>query len=235
MQHSAGSEGLNPDLRDILVAQAQPFPLRPTLALALMLLLTVGATFAQGLLTGASLLSSDAGGAQFWLFLGGLTVLSGLITGLTTWMLSSEHRRHKALGYPYEDDDTLWTLQHCGTVAGSALLSGFVSGLLGVPNSLFLAPAFVLLNTRAEVASATSSLLLVFAAVGSCGLYAWLGLLEWGYAVWFAVWAGVGALGGVFALETGMKRLGKGSVAGYYLALVLALHVILVLGYKSLH
>lgn len=235
MQHTAGSEGLNPELRDILVAQAKPFPLRQTLTLVLMLLVTVSATIMQGFLTGASLLSSDAGGAQFWLFLAVLTVLSGLLTGLTTWMLTTEHRNHKALGYPYEDDDILWSPQNCCVVAGAALISGLFSGLLGVPNSLFLCPVFVLLNTRADVASATSNLLLVFTAMGSCGLYAWLGLVEWEYAVWWAVWAGVGALGGVLALEQGLKRLGKASTAGYYLALVLVLHVMFVLGFKGLH
>ena len=235
MQHSGLSEGLNPELRDVLVAEARPFPLKQSLILVLMLLITIGIPVVQAYIVGASFLSSDAGGAQYWLFVAGITILCAVLTGLSTYLLSTEHRHHKALSYPYEDDDTLWTIQHCGIVTGIALISGFISGLLGIPNSLLLCPAFVLLNVRSEVAMATSNLLLVFTALGSFSLYAWVGLVEYGYGVWYAVWAGVGALVGVVALEKGVKTVGKASVAGYYLALVLALHVILVLGFKSLH
>lgn len=200
-----------------------------------MLLATIGIPVVQAFIVGASFLSSDAGGAQYWLFVAGITILCVILTGLSAYLLSTEHRHHKALSYPYEDDDTLWTIQHCGIVSAIALISGFVSGLLGIPNSLLLCPAFVLLNTRSEVAMATSNLLLVFTALGTFSLFAWVGLVEYGYGVWYAVWAGVGALVGVVVLEKGMKTMGKASVAGYYLALVLAIHVILVLGFKSLH
>lgn len=227
------TEEYKPELRDILHSESQTFPPMESLLLLIMFVIIVAAELMLGQITGTTFFSMDAMKSQYWFFIAVLTVICIGITVLVGWMLATRNRHYRAIGYPYEQDDVVWSSHQCFKTIVITLLSGFLTGLLGIPNSLLEPSAFVLLGSRPEVAMATSNLLMVLTSIATFIMYANVGLVGYSYGTWYTVWAAVGALLGVIGLETLMKKHGKPSIAGYYLAFTLLIHLVIVIGYRS--
>lgn len=103
------------------------------------------------------------------------------------------------------DHRLVWTRRCAWALAGTGVLSGMLSGLLGVGGGFVIVPAlarFTDLPTRSIVATSLAVLALVSA--GAVGAAAWQGSLPWRVALPFAV----GAIAALLAGRRLSARLG---------------------------
>jgi len=237
MKHSAvpSDEEISPELRDILKAEARTFPLRQVFVIIFMYLFTLISAFARGGKGIASIFGFATCSNEYWLFTAGFTVIASGIIALTTCMLVSQHRHYKEVNYPFESDDMLWTPHNSNTVAIVSLLTGLICGMLGLTGGVFLGPVLLMLEVKTEVANATCGFVVAFSSSVAFAQYAAAGMVNYSYGLWYASWAGVGALVGVALIESKMKASNKSSPAVFILALVLAMATVLIPIYGTMH
>lgn len=238
MRHSVvpSGEELVPELREMLKDESRTFPVKPVIVIVFLYALTLAAAFARGGKGVRSFLGIAPCSDAYWLFTVGFTAVCILLMVMTTFMLVSSHYHRKAVNYPYEPDDMLWTYTASNNVTFVSLTTGLICGMLGLTGGVFLGPALLMLNVKTEVANATCGLVVCFSSSVAFVQYAIAGMVtHYGHGIWYAGWAAAGALLGVTLIESRMRASGNASTAVYILALVLAVATALIPVYGAMH
>ena len=222
-------------LKKIIKEEARKLPLKECLTIVAMYVITLLSAFARGGKGVKSIFGITPCSAGYWLFTVGFSIACIAVIALTTWMLVSKNKRYKAANYPFEPDDMVWTMNNSNTVTIVSLMTGLVCGMLGLTGGVFLGPMLLMLNVKTEVANATCGFVVCFSSSVAFVQYAAAGMVNYTYGVWYASWAGVGALVGVALIESKMKASGKASPAVYILASVLAMATVLIPIYGTMH
>ena len=216
------------DLQQICRDEARVFPPVQMSMIVIMYFFTMVAAFARGGKGLKSFFGIEPCSAAYWWFTIGFTACCVLVIALSAYILTNKYTRYVAAGYKFEDDDMKWTQAGSNNVIWVSLMTGLICGCLGLTGGVFLGPALLWLGVRTETSAATCSFVVSFSSSVAFVQYAAAGMVKYTYGIYYAAWAGVGALIGVALLERWMKEKGKPSMSVYILALVLGMATILV-------
>jgi len=216
------------ELKQICAEEARAFPPVQMGMIIVMYAFTMLAAFARGGKGLGSFFGILPCSAAYWWFTVGFTVVCIAIIAASAYILTQKYTRYHAAGYKFETDDMKWTHEGSNKVLTVSLMTGLVCGCLGLTGGVFLGPMLLWMKVRTETSAATCSFVVSFSSSVAFAQYAAAGMVKYTYGIYYASWAGVGALVGVVLLEKRMKESGRPSLSVYILALVLAMATVLV-------
>ena len=153
---------------------------------------------------------------QYWVFTLVFSLFCGGITGWLGFLQVREYMQYRQLGYQLEADRLAWTPWNGAKLAVTALLTALGMGLLGVPGVSLVTSLLRAYGLRAEVVTATSTVLCFFISSLSFLQFAVAGQAHYEYGAFLG-------LAGVLGSLLGMQRYVRSSLLLYLLGLMFAL------------
>ncbi|ELR21463.1 uncharacterized protein ACA1_184090 [Acanthamoeba castellanii str. Neff] len=158
----------------------------------------------------------------FWILWGvmfpimlGFMVLSCIIARL----IYSYRKRN---GWPFIEGDVQWSVKSLFLIPFAGTIGGTAAGFLGIGSGMVNGPVMLEIGMTPEVATATSSFIIVFTALSTVSQYFIIGALNWQPALWFFVLGVLAAVVGQYGVQYVVKRFNKSSIISFLLAFVIA-------------
>lgn len=107
-----------------------------------------------------------------------------------------------------------------------AIISGTMSGMLGIGGGMVLGPLFIALEVDPEVSTATTGFMLLFTGFAGTTEYLAVGRLPWRYLLWFGAIGVCGAQAGQQLVKRLIERSGRPSIVVLLLGGVILLAVL---------
>ena len=203
------------------VANESSFPWGSLLTLARTWIVTMLLSLLKGGHGAPSLLGVTCGTPGYW----GVVGLNVPVLGILTWLagraLTARHRRLVSIGYTYAEGDVEWTDEKVWTYAGTVAVGAVAAGMLGVGGGMILGPIFNELEFLPQVASATSTIMVLFMSSANVGQFIVFGMLDVPYALFYGCTGVLGAIVGTKGAKALLDRTGRASYLIFFLAAIL--------------
>lgn len=149
----------------------------------------------------------------------------GSLLVLFAWRNHLDFLAKQALRFPFAKGDIQWTLRNTRQLSPIAIVSGTMSGMLGIGGGMVLGPLFIGLEVEPEVSTATTGFMLLFTGFAGTTEYLTVGRLPWRYLLWFGSLGVIGAQMGQRFVKRLISRSGRPSIVVLLLGGVILLAV----------
>eukprot|EP01087_Luapelamoeba_hula_P009291 TRINITY_DN2393_c0_g1_i1.p1 TRINITY_DN2393_c0_g1~~TRINITY_DN2393_c0_g1_i1.p1 ORF type:complete len:375 (-),score=28.10 TRINITY_DN2393_c0_g1_i1:81-1205(-) len=194
-------------------------PLLVLLALFFTWLVFVVAIFLAGA-KGKSVVGIECGTYGYWLLLAFAFVFLTCVTALQATRMVRLHYRKVSCGYKFIEGDIHWDRKTAYLFPLACIIAGWTAGFLGVGGGLVQGPVLLHMGMNPQVATATSSFMILYTASSTTFQYALLGLINWKQGLWYGGIAFLGAILGQVGLAEFIKWTKKASMAVFLLAVL---------------
>ena len=106
-------------------------------------------------------------------------------------------------------------------VCGSAFIASFLGNAFGLGGGFIFNPAQIALGVSPPVAASTSMYMITFSAAASTSLFLVFGKVNIPFALWLAIFCGVGVLIGMHYMGKALKKYKRPSLVSIALAVTL--------------
>ncbi|KDO26143.1 hypothetical protein SPRG_08504 [Saprolegnia parasitica CBS 223.65] len=169
-----------------------------------------------------SVIGLDCGSAAYWL----LTALSlPFFVGVTAIFGIKIAARHEALqsfGYKYVEGDIVWTKRTTVLYPALCTIAGVAAGLLGIGGGMVKGPLLLEIGLHPQVASASSSTMILFTSSATTLQFIVLGMLPYERALWYGIVGFAGGVVGQLGLSYLIKKYRKTAFVLFMVAAVIA-------------
>ena len=165
---------------------------------------------------------------DYWLILRAAFLSLFLIEGLALYLARQDFRLKQATEYEYIGNVSILTWKRLAQMSVLSLITGFLSGTLGIGGGLVYVPVFVGLGMHPDVASATGMHVVLFSSFAQFLLFIESGVLSVGMVLWEAGIVILGSLLGQVVIMFLVKKHGRHSIVLIFLILVLVVGIAMV-------
>ncbi|EQC36263.1 hypothetical protein SDRG_06368 [Saprolegnia diclina VS20] len=169
-----------------------------------------------------SVIGLDCGSAAYWLlttlslpFFVGVTAIFGL-------KIAARHEALQAFGYKYVEGDIVWTKRTTVLYPALCTVAGVAAGLLGIGGGMVKGPLLLEIGLHPQVASASSSTMILFTSSATTLQFIVLGMLPIERALWYGVVGFAGGVVGQLGLSYLIKKYRKTAFVLFMVAAVIA-------------
>jgi len=124
------------------------------------------------------------------------------------------------------EGELAWTRHTSLLLPPIAVLSGMLSGMLGIGGGMVLGPLFLILDVHPQVVTATTGFMLLFTGLAGTVEYTAAGALPWRFLLWFGALGVVGGQVGQRVVRSLVERTGRPSIVIFLLGGIIALAVV---------
>ncbi len=174
-----------------------------------------------------SLLGIPVCSAIYWLLAGAIIPLMFIMTVVTGIYLLDKHKKKVEVNYPFEHDDVNWNLRNVVLYPILCLIAGIAAGGLGVGGGMVQGPLLLELGLDASIATATSSLMVLFTSSITTLQFTVHGRLPIDYGLWYGFNGFLCALVGQFLISNPAKKYRKTFILVFSIFIVIVLSGIL--------
>mmetsp|Transcript_36994 Transcript_36994/g.95923 ORF Transcript_36994/g.95923 Transcript_36994/m.95923 type:complete len:231 (-) Transcript_36994:289-981(-) len=144
--------------------------------------------------------------------------------------LSRRYSLKQKIGYKFAEGDFQWTTKNTLVYPWMAMLGGIFAGLLGIGGGMVIGPVLLELGGHPQVSSAVSAFTILFTASATTLQFILLGVLEYDYAVYYAITCAIAAVVGQKAVGVVIKKYKKVSIIVFCLGGVIGVSAVLIAG-----
>lgn len=177
---------------------------------------------------GASIIGVTCGTWQYWLILAVTFPYIFVSTAIIARILNREYIRKQELGYVYQKEDPTWTLKNITLYSIFSLIAGVAAGFLGIGAGVVIGPLLLEMGILPQVATATSSYMILFTSSATTAQFFIFGRLVWQYALWFWTIGLFAAMIGQYVVVKIIQKYKKQAFVNFLLATIILLSIILV-------
>lgn len=150
-----------------------------------------------------SIIGLSCGGFGYWVLIALAFPLFACATAYFGFKIVRFHRQLQAAGYQYLKGDVVWDRDAILKYPAICTLAGLAAGLLGIGGGMVKGPLLLEMGLHPQVASATSSSMILFTASATTVQFIIIGTLSVEHALWHGA---VGFVAGVVG-QLGMAYL----------------------------
>ncbi|KAG8463396.1 hypothetical protein KFE25_004907 [Diacronema lutheri] len=168
-----------------------------------------------------SILGLQCGSPLYWAVVVSALPALFLLSKQGAGVVCQRHRHLVSVGYEYAEGDVIWTherARHSCAVVGVAAIA---AGLLGVGGGMVLGPIFLELQLNPQVASATSTFMVLLMASCTIAQFIIFGMLDQSFASWYGLVGVCGAVVGTKGAKALVEKTGRSSMLVFILAFLL--------------
>ena len=171
---------------------------------------------------GPSPVPMDRCSSEYWWTAGSFGLYATVIMTVTSTMLLATHRNLSQPRVQWTEYTIEWTGPTTLLVLAVSLLAGFVSGFVALSPSFLLPSVLVTVKVPSVFAAPTALLVVPLTASAAFLQYTTVGVVTYSYSLWYSLWAGLGAVCGLFPVKRMLYSSGKSSPVLLALSLVAA-------------
>jgi len=220
--------------RDSIVRREARTPWHKLLALILLEGGMLTLILLKGGLTGESVIGVRCGTWQYWTLVCAAFPYLFIFVIIVAKLFNMEHRKKMQVGYNYLKEDLKWTKKYIGLFFILSIVSGIAAGGLGIGAGIVTGPILIELGVIPQVATATSSYLILFTSSATTAQFLVLGKLAWKYGIWYWVVGFCAAVLGQFVVAEVIKKYKKQAFVNFLLAFVVTISAILMVVVEGL-
>jgi len=221
----------NAKLTKLLKEESATLPPKKFAVIFAIYVIVVAVSFMMGGKGVDSMIGIENCSGTYFGFLVGLTVVLIGIDILTGWMLIRLTKFREECNYEYDSGDLHWDLKKTVIVGTVGFIAGLGAGLLGIGVGLVMNPVMLRMGVRPEVAAASSSFMILFAASFATIQYFEAGMVDPAYGLWLLVTAFIGSAIGIFSLTKLVQKYDRASLLVILLSVLLCLAAVMILTY----
>lgn len=181
--------------------------------------------FVKGGSSGSSLAGIECGSAEYWGVVAAVCPFLAAITGVIIWWL-----RARRIPTAVAEGDLTFSAKQTVLVTLGGVLAGLVSSALGIGGGIVVGPLLLDLGMIPQVATATSSFLIIFMASSSTFQYLLMGKLPLYHAAWYFGVGFASAVVGQLLVVWLIKKTKKQFVVDFLLAGIIILSALAMAG-----
>jgi len=181
----------------------------------------------------SSIVGIKCGSWQYWAIVATSFPYLFFFVGVVSRILNAEHKQKVKVGYTYLKEDLKWNGKTIFLFLCFSVLAGIAAGFLGIGGGLITGPVLIEMGVISQVATATSSYMILFTSSATTVQFIILGRLPWKYAVWYFCTGVLAAIIGQFGVAEIIKRYKKQAFVNFLLAFIIVLSVVLMTGIEG--
>jgi len=138
------------------------------------------------------------------------------------------------IGYVYLKEDLKWTKKIIILFLFLSVIAGIAAGMLGIGAGIITGPILIEMGVIPQVATATSSYLILFTSSATTFQFLVLGKLAWKHGLWYLGVGVLAAILGQYGVAELIRRFKKQAFINFLLATVIVLSAILLITVEAI-
>jgi len=188
----------------------------------------------KGGLEGESIIGVTCGTWQYWLIVCSIFPYLFLFFMIVSRYMNREHKKKTEVGYIYLKEDLKWTKKIIVLFLFLSVIAGIAAGMLGIGAGIITGPILIEMGVVPQVATATSSYLILFTSSATTFQFLVLGKLAWRHGLWYLVVGILAAILGQYVVAEVIRRYKKQAFINFLLATVIVLSAILMITIEAI-
>jgi len=177
---------------------------------------------------GSSIIGVNCGTWQYWSILGSTFPYIFIFVIFISTLFYREFRRKEEVGYTFLKEDVKWRKKTIVLFWVISLIAGIAAGFLGIGAGIVIGPLLLEMGVLPQVATATSSYMILFTSSATTAQFLILGRLDWQQGLWFMAIGLFAAMLGQFGVAKIVQRFKKQAFINFLLATIIVISIILV-------